>query len=385
MGDKMFGGRQNHILPFLLALATPSTLGMPKKLVKVGDMMLTAQQVPKSLWTEFGLKEVSAVAKSPGLKNEISRWPEGVFNYELNNTVSSEHKALIRSTLAKLETKLDSCIKFREVNSGFRVIVVDNNDCSSVAGYEGWNGGSKTQNLSLSANGCMNPSTIEHEFLHALGVFHTQQRTDRDRYIKINWDNIMDGFAFAFSKLSETEVDEFDLPYDFDSVMHYEQYAYSKNRVRTIETLNPSNQEIIGKAKGVSEGDIMLVKRMYKCNPQPPIVPTTATPSPTPGPGLLDIVEGDYVQSSPPPSNDWHYASISRSGAENSFIWKNKAGVEWELTFIGEESSGVLKFKVGDNCPYNNEEQGYAEARLFKKKTTIEIEGPAGIYTKQEK
>jgi len=132
----------------------------------------------------------------------------------------------------------------------------------------------------------MSPSTIEHEFLHALGVFHTQQRTDRDRYIKINWDNIMDGFAFAFSKLSETEVDEFDLPYDFDSIMHYEQYAISKNRVRTIETLDPSKQEIIGKAKGVSEGDIMLVKKMYKCNHQPPIVPTTATPLPSPAPGV---------------------------------------------------------------------------------------------------
>jgi len=344
--------------------------------------MLTAQQVPKTLWTEFGFQESSAVAESPGLKNELKRWPEGVLNYELSSAVSSEHKALIRRTLTQLETKLDSCIKFREVNAGFRIIVVDNNDCSSAAGYGGQNGGSSSQELSLSANGCMSPSTIEHEFLHAIGVFHTQQRTDRDRYIKINWDNIMDGFAFAFSKLSETKVDEFDLPYDFESVMHYEQFAYSKNRVRTIETLDPSKQEIIGKAKGVSDGDIMLVKRMYKCSSRPPIVPTTPTPVRSPAPELLDIVEGDYVQSSPLPSNDWHYASISRSGAENSFTWKNKAGVEWELTFIGEESSGVLKFKVGDNCPYK--EQGYAEARLFKKKTTIEIEGPAGMYTKQE-
>ena len=72
--------------------------------------------------------------------------------------------------------------------------------------------------------------------------------------------------------------------------------------------------------------------------------------------GLKQLVEGSYEQSSPPPSNDWHYASISRSGAENSFTWKNKAGVEWELTFVGEESSGVLKFKVGEKWPFNNKE-----------------------------
>ena len=284
----MFGGRQDHILLFLLASAAPCTLGMPQKFVKVGDMVLTAQQVPKTLWAEFGLKEVPVVAESPGLKNEISRWPEGVLNYELSNTVSSEHKALIRNTLAKLQTKLDSCIKFREVNIGFRVIVSDNNnDCGSIVGYGG-NGGGSSQDLHLSAKkGCFSPTTIMHEFLHALGVFHTQQRTDRDRYIKINQENIKEGLEFTFAKLSEAEVDEFGLPYDFESVMHYGQYQNSKDygKLRTIETLDPSKQDIIGKAKGVSDGDIMLVKRMYKCSPRPP-VPTTPTPLPSPAPGF---------------------------------------------------------------------------------------------------
>ena len=60
------------------------------------------------------------------------------------------------------------------------------------------------------------------------------------------------------------------------------------------------------------------------------------------------MVEGDYVQSSPPPSNDWHYVSIrGQSGSENLFSWKNKAGVEWDLIFVEEESSGVFKFQVG--------------------------------------
>ena len=31
---------------------------------------------------------------------------------------------------------------------------------------------------------------------------------------------------------------------------------------------------------------------------------------------------------------------------------KNKAGFEWDLTLIGEESSGVVKFKVGAKCSY---------------------------------
>ena len=51
---------------------------------------------------------------------------------------------------------------------------------------------------------------------------------------------------------------------------------------------------------------------------------------------------------------------------------------------MGPTTNEQLINQVGENCPYNNEEQGYNEARLFKKSTTIEIEGPGGIYTKQE-
>ena len=53
------------------------------------------------------------------------RWPGGILSYDLSQEVCSEHAALIRNTLSQLETKLDSCIKFREVNSGPWVVVGD--------------------------------------------------------------------------------------------------------------------------------------------------------------------------------------------------------------------------------------------------------------------
>ena len=111
----------------------------------------------------------------------------------------------------------------------------------------------------------MNPSTIEHEFLHALGVHHTQSRTDRDNHVRINWWNIPEEERYNFYKESKTEVSEFGLPYDFHSVMHYGPYDFSTNGKRTIETFDLSKQDIIGSAGGVSKGDIMLLKRMYNC------------------------------------------------------------------------------------------------------------------------
>ena len=60
---------------------------------------------------------------------------------------------------------------------------------------------------------CMKEDTVTHEILHALGFFHHQSRwggqaekyfyfiqnifslfrPDRDEYVQVNWDNIIDG------------------------------------------------------------------------------------------------------------------------------------------------------------------------------------------------
>merc|ERR1712013_567773 len=104
---------------------------------------------------------------------------------------------------------------------------------------------------------------------------------------------------------------------------------------------------------------------------------------PTPSTGIKERVEGDYEQTSPPSSNDWHFVKITaKPGSDKVFIWKNKAGVAWELILTNmEENDGVLVFKVGEDCPYM--QLGYTQARLFFRGDRIEIEGPNGIYTKK--
>merc|ERR1712013_481739 len=117
--------------------------------------------------------------------------------------------------------------------------------------------------------------------------------------------------------------------------------------------------------------------------PSPSPSPFPSSPRPTPSTGIKERVEGDYEQTSPPSSNDWHFVKITaKPGSDKVFIWKNKAGVAWELilTNMGE-NDGVLVFKVGEDCPYM--QLGYTQARLFFRGDRIEIEGPNGIYTKK--
>merc|ERR1711962_903801 len=117
--------------------------------------------------------------------------------------------------------------------------------------------------------------------------------------------------------------------------------------------------------------------------PSPSAPPFPSSPRPTPSTGVKEKVEGDYEQTSPPSSNDWHFVKITaKPGSDKVFIWKNKAGVEWELILTNmEENSGMLAFKVGEDCPYM--QLGYTQARLFVREDRIENEGPHGIYTKK--
>ena len=53
---------------------------------------------------------------------------------------------------------------------------------------------------------CLKPSIIQHEFLHAVGFLHEQQRSDRDDFVKIRFDNIqeskLDTFKTKITKLT---------------------------------------------------------------------------------------------------------------------------------------------------------------------------------------
>lgn len=62
---------------------------------------------------------------------------------------------------------------------------------------------------------------IAHEIGHALGLWHEQSRPDSSCCIKIKQDNILSGFEINFKLRETNEIQNYGLPYDLGSVMHY--------------------------------------------------------------------------------------------------------------------------------------------------------------------
>ncbi|KAM9841701.1 hatching enzyme 1.2-like [Aulostomus maculatus] len=129
--------------------------------------------------------------------------------------------------------------------------------CWSTIGRDGGE-----QVISLSAYSCLHHGTIQHELLHALGFYHEHTRSDRDQYIRINWENIPAEAAFNFLKM---ETNNLNTSYDYSSVMHYGRTAFASDfGTETIIPI-PDSSVQIGQREDMSDTDIRRINELYKC------------------------------------------------------------------------------------------------------------------------
>ena len=126
--------------------------------------------------------------------------------------------------------------------------------------YVGRTGGK--QHLSLKDTCFHSIGIIQHELIHALGFYHEQSRSDRDHYVRINWDNVKPGHKGNFNKLSTNNLLT---AYDYSSVMHYNKRSWSKNGKETITPIPDSSVEI-GQRVEMSTTDILKINRLYDCS-----------------------------------------------------------------------------------------------------------------------
>ncbi|XP_065576370.1 zinc metalloproteinase nas-7-like [Artemia franciscana] len=102
-----------------------------------------------------------------------------------------------------------------------------------------------------------------HELMHAIGFYHEQSRWDRDDYVTIFEENIDADFLYAFNKYDEDRITAFGQPYDWSSVMHYSEYAFSNNGEPTI--VSKPEGIPLGNNEGLTDVDAAKINAMYNC------------------------------------------------------------------------------------------------------------------------
>lgn len=135
-----------------------------------------------------------------GLKWDVfpeRKWPNGTVPYAISPLYDIDDQVTILQAIRTLNFM--TCVKFVQWNGKDKdfLLIWPIKYPKGCWSYVGKTGG--TQIVSLqppdhqSVNCLGNEGRAIHELMHALGLFHEQSRADRDRFVKINWDNIIPG------------------------------------------------------------------------------------------------------------------------------------------------------------------------------------------------
>ncbi|KAK6725947.1 hypothetical protein RB195_004329 [Necator americanus] len=119
------------------------------------------------------------------------------------------------------------------------------------------------QELSL-GRGCESVGTAAHEIGHALGFWHTQSRHDRDRFITLDLNNIKPDWRDQFTKQTTVTNNNYDLTYDYGSIMHYGYRSASYNKKPTMIPKDTLYAQTLG-SPFISFYELLMMNKHYKC------------------------------------------------------------------------------------------------------------------------
>lgn len=203
--------------------------------------------------------------KGTGINKGVSpnalRWPNGIVTYKFDVSLVPEARNSIRATMNEFE----SVTPIRFIESANGKLIIDANVTpptggSASVGYPGDSDAAKGS-LHITEGGPI----LLHELCHVVGLMHEHQRFDRDNYITVREERLIQVWKDigAFRAYSADMSNVLGTYYDYASITHY------KNR-RDLTTDGSEIFDTRGQtvsSSQLSPLDIWTIKKMYLPDP----------------------------------------------------------------------------------------------------------------------
>lgn len=199
----------------------------------------------------------------------VRTWPNGTVPYTIDPSAdfTESQKRTIRRVMNRVTKQTSGCVRFVEQTtttlSENKLNIISESGCWSYLGQIVEN---EPQPLSLQSNGCIYPGTIMHELLHALGFPHEHNRPDRNEYITVNFNNVQRDSRSQYDMYSSRMTDLLETNYDYTSIMHYGDTAFSVNGEPTMVPIKSSVKLLDPYYRTtLSMKDVEMIKKLYEC------------------------------------------------------------------------------------------------------------------------